>query len=94
MAGIGEIIALAKAFGGSGGGGGSGVLVITIEDNTMDKTWQEIYDAMITTGAVITKGNSALAVIDCYEEDGAYYVDDVNKCYAASSANGYPVYSN
>ena len=46
----GEVIALIKAFGGSGGGSsGGGVLVVhaTISDAgiTLDKTWQEIYDA-------------------------------------------------
>ena len=46
----GEVIALIKAFGGSGGGSsGGGVLVVhaTASDDalTLDKTWQEIYDA-------------------------------------------------
>ena len=53
MAGIGEIVALAKGLGGSGGGSsGGGVLVVnrTWDDEgttcTLDKTWQEIHDGM------------------------------------------------
>ena len=50
MAGIGEIVALAKGLGGSGGGSsGGGVLVVheTISEGThsLDKTWKEISDA-------------------------------------------------
>lgn len=50
MAGIGEIVALAKGLGGSGGGGSSGgVLVVNVTwgdtTATLDKTWQEIHDA-------------------------------------------------
>lgn len=47
---IGTVIALQKTFGGGGGGSsGGGVLVVhaTASDDalTLDKTWQEIYDA-------------------------------------------------
>ena len=52
MAGIGEIVALAKGLGGSGGGGSSGGVLVANQtwDNdlttaTLDKTWQEIHDA-------------------------------------------------
>lgn len=47
----GEVIALIKAFGGSsggGGGGGSDVVIVHSDADTgaLDKTWQEIHDAL------------------------------------------------
>lgn len=42
----GEVIALIKALSGGGGSGG-GALVVHDVDGTLDKTWQEIHDAML-----------------------------------------------
>lgn len=45
--GIGEVIALHKALGGGGGSSGGGVLVVHEDKNgTLDKTWEEISDAV------------------------------------------------
>ena len=52
----GEVIALAKSFGGSGGGSsGGGVLVVHMVDDHTDKTWKEIFDAPM---AVIVEESS------------------------------------
>ena len=79
----------------SGGGSGGGVLVVTDTDGTLDKTWQEIYDAMLSGGAVISADNPTRAniVAECIHETkiGEYLCflfDGV--LYAASSADGYP----
>lgn len=80
----------------SGGGSGGGVLVVTDTDGTLDKTWQEMYDAFASGGVVIqmdeNKRNGVFAVtklsrdtFDVVAYDGLYY--------SASSASGYPLLS-
>lgn len=72
MAGIGEIIALAKAFGGSGGGGssGGGVVVEMYYDNDLscfvtDKTAEQIAQAA-STGPVSMHYYSDDDALDMY----------------------------
>lgn len=93
MAGIGEIVALAKGLGGSGGGGSSGgVLVVTDTDGTLDKTWQEIHDAMKTGGAVYDGGDDdGVYIIDSAYIDNDYVVHADAGEWHAQSASGYPV---
>lgn len=71
MAGIGEIIALAKAFGGSGGGSyGGGVVVEMYYDNDLscfvtDKTAEQIVQAA-STGPVSMHYNDNDSAMDVY----------------------------
>lgn len=59
---------------------------------TMDKTWQEIFDAFSTGASVVVvigeteAYNVTLASI----EDGEVYVVKANKSYITDSASGYP----
>lgn len=104
MAGIGEIVALAKGLGGNGGGGSSGgVLVVHASDDdtpVLDKTWQEIKDA-IDGGSVvmaITADNDVtyLATVPAQYGEDTFVVSFIisgttdTNVYIASSANGYP----
>jgi hypothetical protein len=101
----GEVIALIKAFGGGSGGGssGGGVLVLHEDENgTLDKTWQEIHDAL-GAGTLVTvvyvDGNDAFCTIigatsnvnNVYGLYQAGYGPGANDpIYTASSANSYP----
>lgn len=78
-----------------GGGSGGGVLVVTDTDGTLDKTWQEIYDAMLTGGAVVKIYDDARVVVNAYEGRGTYEIalagaGILGKTYVADSASGYP----
>lgn len=130
MAGIGEIVALAKGLGGSGGGGsslptdpaqdgtynlqntvssgtgtlswasggssGGGVLVVHDVEGTLDKTWQEIWDAAGT-------GPAYVLISDSVERDWDLITTVLANThrlstasgvfYDAESANDYPVMS-
>lgn len=79
---------------------GGGVLVVTDTDGTLDKTWQEIHDAMLVGGVVLSLGDTRAAIIsgvDYNSRDESYIVSWCNagtyqiSNYAASSADGYPV---
>ncbi len=80
--------------GGSGGGGSGGVLVVTDTNGTLDKTWQEIHDAMLSGGAVISADNPtrAITVAKCVHDtkSGEYQCIFGDVLYVASSADGYP----
>lgn len=75
-----------------------GVLVVTDEYGMLDKTWQEIHDAVLSGGAVISAydGDDILPVIyvasgksyDVYCMNGNFFK------YSASSADGYPDLQN
>ena len=102
--GIGEVIALHKALGGGGGSSGGGVLVAHIDNNTgvIDKTWQEIHDALsngtivvVSTPADQAEYPTSLNYISSVEKEGGAYniyftYDNENPAMAATSANGYP----
>lgn len=105
--GIGEVIALHKALGSGGGSSGGGALVATDTDGTLDKTWQEIHDALLTGGAIILQvdGQDAYCytVFSVTKAPGESSFDVVagsivlpsdvaSALYSASSASGYPVY--
>lgn len=72
---------------------GGGVLVVTDTDDTLNKTWQEIYDAFAIGGVVIQiEENKRIGVVAVTKLtrntfDVAAYDDVV---YSASSASGYP----
>lgn len=106
----GEVIALIKAFGGSGGGSsGGGVLVVNItaegeEQATMDKTWQEIYDApfsvarmqngqtsdMLCQISAINHRNSTYSVSVIFTGGAGSSVSFNSVEFSAESANDYP----
>lgn len=78
------------------------VMVINNNDNTLDKTWQEIYDAMaqgklcvIRQVSVNPKVNKVKILTDIVisvqrESEEEYAVGVSNAMYSASSATGYP----
>ena len=79
-----------------GGGSGGGVLVVTETNGTLDKTWQEIHDALLTTGAILVI-RDFVAQISCFGDAlaGEYSIyatagNEINDTYTASSASGYP----
>lgn len=78
------------------GGGGGGVLVVTNTAGTLDKTWQEIHDAMLSGGAVVQIGQTSVDAVACvYVINGTYNVRSYSQgsmiLYSTSSASGYPV---
>ena len=85
-----------------GGGSGGGVLVVHDVSGTLDKTWQEIYDAGFCVVATGTEDDiTYMPLFNAYEYDGDYGVGamtiDANNnviiiWYMASSADGYPVH--
>lgn len=82
----------------SGGGSGGGVLVVNDVNGTLDKTWTEIKNALLSGGASISHSDGGVASVT-----GAFY-DDVYKkyycvismvgnytpSYSADSASDYP----
>ena len=87
----------------SGGSSGGGVLVVHFDENgTLDKTWQEIYDAKCGIIAAEADGScNSMQIIRIGEEEGVFFVDGVSFIsnemeiisFSASSADGYPVIS-
>lgn len=75
---------------------GGGVLVVTDTDGTLDKTWTEIHDAMLSGGAVIQHDETeADAVLRARVCKGTYDVSSADGIfYSASSASGYPTEVN
>lgn len=100
----GEVIALIKAFGGSGGGSsGGGVLVVNIDEEhtTLDKTWQEIYDAVKNGTVVIflqnmSDGEIQQPYLESIASKGGYGVylhyleSGTSVGFFANSASDYP----
>ena len=95
------IVADAATYFGGGGSGG-GVLVVNMDENsTLDKTWQEIHDG----GFGVIKGNNEqgvmyMPIIEVFTGLGKYGVTVILKgepvttiVFSASSASGYPAYS-
>ena len=87
----------------NGAASGGGVLVVNLVmnqdgNNTLDKTWQEIFDADY---AIIRYKDATSEyynlVMNCNVYDGVYYVISLSdsvlheEVYVASSASGYPV---
>ena len=78
---------------------GGGVLVVTDTDGTLDKTWQEIKDAMLVGSVVIDRSNQ-LATDIVYVgrvfftsfggDKYSVYTDGDANHYDTSSASGYP----
>jgi len=77
------------------------VMVINYSDGTLDKTWQEIYDAMVQKklcvirydSGTIERGILTDIVGSVYADGPEYMVVAGQMTYSASSANDYPVHS-
>lgn len=91
----------------AGNGGGVPVVGMTVDENagvaTLDKTWQEIYDAKCGIIAFETGGFCcSMQITRIGEDGGAFCVDAVSFVgnmmeivnFSASSASGYPSYEN
>ena len=80
--------------GGGGGSGGGGVLIVNDVNGTLDKTWQEINDAVFS----VLKEPSGILMFcaGALVYDGEYiapYFNPINSSvldWTASSASGYP----
>lgn len=96
------------AWAAASGGGSSGTMAVHIDQTgTLDKTWQEIFDAMANgTAAYIVYATESEVqyqwfVISAVNDDGVYFLDvfDFNlgsagdSAFATDSADGYPVYN-
>ena len=92
----GEVIALIKAFGGGGGSSGGGVLVVHRNVDTLDKTWQQIHDALLSGGAVLVwpDDKNVHAIFSAgYIElgGGTYLIEAGTSSFVTAEADGYPV---
>lgn len=84
---------------GGGGSSGGGVLVVHDVDGTLDKTWQEIVNAMAGGGAALVYGSnenitSIQVISDAYYDDEGvhpYIVQIGMLSYTSDTANGYPM---
>jgi len=73
------------------GGGGGGVLVVTENEGSLDKTWQEIYDAMLTTGAVFSRsGGDEIYSFSSLYYDSGYRVASPEAEWVAETKTDYP----
>lgn len=87
-------------FGLVDGGSGGGTLVVNINETgdvyTLDKTWQEIFDAYLMRGAVIKEANASsfalrpISQIRSNPDSSAYMVEVMGDEYTTESPNGYP----
>ena len=81
--------------------GGASALIVTNTDGTLDKTWQEIHDAIPLVWVTDGEGGYNLAGA-AYEDEGDYCVNVIEPqpagnhiiTYVADSASGYPAISN
>ena len=98
----GEVIALIKAFGGGGGGssgGGALKVGVTVTESgdettyTLDKTWQQIHDALLSGGAVLAKSDkdvNAISSVGYLPFASSYSVVIKSLTYETGSEDGYP----
>jgi hypothetical protein len=96
-----EIAAIAEMFSNmAGGSSGGGVIEISVDNDTgaLNKTWQEIHDALLSGKTCIVHEEfddefSWGIVVGVYIGDGKYAVATNNWTALADSANGYPIAS-
>lgn len=78
---------------------GASVLIVNDVSDTLDKTWQEIYDAVNGGSIILIKsdfGDNGYATMIATGADlnqGTYEVWTTSDNYTASSADGYPAIS-
>ena len=72
--------------------GGGGVLVVHDANGTLDKTWQEIHDAMLSGGAVYVSQSGGVATFTFAGMGGTrYHVDTAaGDEFYTSTTDGYP----
>lgn len=96
-------LAGADQNGGSGSGGGWSLVVHEVGDNpremTLDKTWQEIYDALNSGSYVVLleqweEGTTQRPIQQAEFSDGNYLVYADRFTFASTSADGYPTISD
>ena len=75
-----------------------GVFVVTVEDGTLDKTWQEIWDAAEAMNPVFIREyleeDEAIyfeTVIEVSHGGGTYNVQTANSLYNTQAVDDYPV---
>lgn len=91
----------------SGIANAGGALIVTIEDDTLDKTWQEIHDAVENGQVVLFYYTTSDGKFACYlssvEYDSSLESYSINLFNAdsgavmwlgTSTANGYPEHAN
>ena len=75
---------------------GGGFLIINDIDGTLDKTWQEIYDA--GCGVIVKREDGDITnciIIGIGAADNEYYIDAISNeynYYKTNDPNEYPVY--
>ena len=78
------------------GGSSGGVVVLNVDNSTLDKTWQEIHDGIAegTIFAVVTVSETEAymdMVITAYAESDSYIVSlHSESMYITDSSDGYP----
>lgn len=78
---------------GGGGGGGGALVLAENESRALNKTWQEIYDAMKTGSVVLEiEGDGIYPILSVYT-DMDYFVTSQYGEYVSNTATGYPTYS-
>lgn len=88
-----------SSSGGDGGGStGGGVLVVNMDTETgaLDKTWQEIHDAL---PLVFARDEDTYYLVGCFADDGEYGAvctipqpdGNIFSTFVTDSADGYPV---
>lgn len=90
----GDIVTSAKLNKMEQGIAGAGALIVHVDENdTLDKTWQEIHDAVL---AVIVSDDEINVVVDVdvvsriYRAVNLYKVETTNNVYSTDSPDGYP----
>lgn len=86
----------------AGGGGSALVVTLNVAEGTLDKTWEEIYEAFGTTGAVIATpqgapapaGLAAISEIGFAPKSSTYHLTSNGDEYVTATADGYPQVSS
>ena len=92
----GDVVTSAKLNKMEAGIAGAGPLIVKDENGTLDKTWQEIWDAGIAFVVLSANENEKTFtyVTAVGSDNGDYFVMDSNQSYyVTNSASGYPVYN-
>lgn len=77
----------------NGGGSGAGVLIVERdEDDTLNKTYQEIFDAlpMAYLAEIDETGKSFHWIAGAFVDEDVYTIDIDGQYYGTDSADGYP----
>lgn len=95
----GDVVTSAKLNKIEAGIASGGVLVVTDNDGTLDKTWQEIFNAdiaILSSFDSVSLDRGTALISSVYLDNGAYYVvtaTTIPLTYTTDSASGYPARS-